>query len=288
MLAGVDDEEDGRAVKTIMNKASTATQAAERLLGYLEEFTVAQPRGRPPREVYELFVGRLSRGLLPSTLKSYVDTMSAYGIYPGACDQARERIRRSRLTNGIKRQDAERGVPERTTTSDFGVMRRLVEERQASDLDRDLEYRCLTYVQIATGGRPENLLQIQQLRVLREGLAAKWGRRKVRSPARASVMYSHEWSLVPPLDIRERLWYLREKPWLFVSSSNIASAMSAWMARRVKRLGMEVKVTSTVGRARMSTLLYKKYEASEMTSERFSDLMDHEPQMSRQRYQEAF
>lgn len=285
-LCGQDDEADRKAVEALVESSSDATKTAERLVAYLEEFMKSQPPEREPATIFELFIGRLSRDLQPSTLKTYVDVINDFGIFPGNCDSARQRIRRTRLMNGIKRRNNETGIPERTNATDLESLQLLVTTALPGDTARDVEYRALMYVQAATGGRPDNIMKIIDVRLEAHGLLVKWGRRKVRGPSRAHLTYEYAWSFPPPADISRRLQGLGTEPWMFRSSSNVASATCSWLRRRCGLIKLDKRITSTSGRPRLSTILYRLYESGLMNTERFVDLMDHEPSMSRQRYQD--
>lgn len=286
MLSGRDDEGDQKAVDSLRDNASDATETAERLVGYLEDFLRDQPKDRPPQVAFDYFVGRLSRGLLPSTLKTYCEALRSYDIFPGRLEAARERIRRVRLINGIQRRDAEREIADRRSPPGLADLRRIVEESCPGDEERDMEYRTLFYVQIATGGRPENLLQIHDLQLEAGTLLVKWGRRKIRAGGRARLGYPHSWSFAPPEEVAARIKRFPAEPWIF-KSRNIASAMGNWLKRRCERLGIQGHITATVGRPLMSAILYRLYEDGVMSREKFNDLMDHEPEMSRLRYQDT-
>lgn len=287
VLTGPVDDADLRAVQAINDCASDTTKRAERLLGYLEAFIREQPEEVPDQDNFERFIGRLSRNLQPNTVRTYVETMNSYGIYPGKMDVARERIRRARFLSGIKRRDEERGIPDRTATGELSILRRLVEEVIEGDGARELEYRSFFYVQVATGGRPENILHVLEFEAKRDELMIKWGRRKVRPPNRSYTAYYYDWSFAPPEDVMTRINDLKKKKWLFSEARQMASSLCSWLDKRCRALslGQGIKVTSTAGRARLSTLLYALYESGAMTAEKYSDLMDHEPSMSRQRYQ---
>lgn len=285
VLRGRDDEADRREVRAINDRASGATATAERLLRYLEEFMIDQPPERSAQDTFELFIGRLNPKLAASTMRTYMDIMSTYGIYPGRTDSARESIRRARFRNGIKRQDQEQEVVGRSETGDWSAMTLIIRTALAGDAPRDLEYRTLFYLSVATGGRLENVMQAHAFDIRSNAVAVKWGRRKVGSPGGGMAVYLHEWSVPPPPDVQNRIaTFSQEERWLFQKSSNIASAMNSWLEKRCGRLKIGERFTSTAGRARMSKRLFGMYSKGEIPREVFSELMNHEPKMSIERY----
>lgn len=278
---------DKEAAQQILTRASGATLTANRMIEYMETYMRHQDPRLSPADMYEAFVGRLSHGLMPSTLSTYVKTMKSYGIYPGQLDLARARVRRTQLLNGIKRMEEEAPLAGDRGEESLEVLREIIVRRFERDTAQDLEYRAIFFVLVATGARPENLMVAQSCSVdqKRQGVVIQWGRRKVRPPSRASLLYPFSWSTEPPADVVERIAALPTRPWGLAGSSNPASAICAWLRKRLAALGMTCRVTSTTPRGRLSRVVYEEFEAGRMSAERFGDLLDHEPSMSRTRYQ---
>jgi hypothetical protein len=81
--------------------AGSEPGVARRLHRYLESFSADHPH-LPAEEVFELFVGRLIRGLAASTLLTYTTTMRTYGVRPFDTDSVARRIRFRELLIGIR------------------------------------------------------------------------------------------------------------------------------------------------------------------------------------------
>jgi len=67
--------------------------------------------------------------------------------------------------------------------------------------DRDLQYRALWYVTVATGNRAENVHVAKKIIPQATGLYVEWGRRKKSMGGR----HAHAWSCTPPSDVKRFL-----------------------------------------------------------------------------------
>lgn len=267
----------------IRQKASSWIDQGYRAARYLDGFTrenVALVH-EDPKDALDLFLAQLSLdGVKYSTMEGYRKTIQKFGLRPGMplADMC-YRVRRQALANGAKRLIANERRNVRVDALPNDEIRSILEGNASSQ--PDLDYRTLFFLALATGNRVENIMVAHRFRIREGTLGVEWGRRKVRPPPNRTTCYSLKWSMGAPPQLRRRICQLQDRPWVFASSSNIASAFDAWL--KVKH--PEIAMTSSYPRRRMVTILLDLVDEGGMRQDVYEVLLDQTTKIGRAHYQ---
>lgn len=247
-----------------------ASAYADRVLqdmNYLEEFMAANnfPDDTTEGDILRLFFAQwLNSGRAASTASVMMTAFKKFHVNPRRVGEARVRVERFRLTNGLDRLAREAGRTfQRRLISGLPA----VQATPPADL-REQERQAFWALVCVTGGRPDNVLRIRDVSILADGIQVSWGLRKVQS--NATCLYPFAWSSRPPSWILTRWSRLRGVPWPFPEPRGIAAAVNGWL-RQWSLTG----VTSSSPRETLDRTLQNLVEAGDMSREVYERVMDH-------------
>lgn len=273
--------EDHKMAERIRRAASGYPDKVLTEIRHLESFVNANrfDADMSTGDIMALFAAQwLNTGRAPSTLEATLDDFRRFSVDPRRLDEARARVERYRILNGVSRMRMEQGriFIRKISASPYpGIT-------QSRPIMANIRERmCFWGACCVTGNRADNVLCIRAM-ALEEGLVkVSWGRRKVHS--NVVVKYQFEWSGVPAGWMCERWAELKSRPWQFTEGErgNIASTVNSWL----RSWGQQV--TSSSARERVDGKVRVLYETRAMTHEEYERVMDHKYTTSLDHYDQG-
>ena len=232
-----------------------------------------------PESIVRFLVQMLVKGYSPHSVTSWQRSLMKWRAAHHTEEEVMTRIRDYYLIASLTAGSAKTPMKRVKVQCDHVLEQMLL--FRPGDSATDEQYRLLWFLVLATGCRPANLRDAMGIRCDPVGVSIQWGPRKGgRTGFRKVTVYLTAWSYPRPPDLGASGTDLACLMDGIFKSSNIASALNAWLKRRSGRSD----ITSSMARDRMAAVLVTEKKEGRIDTAEYEWLMDHTWQVGVQYY----